>query len=232
MDAIDLLGSILGRKMKSSGRGGKILKDLLGGGRSKQPEPQYQEQGQSRDDFSRGSGYPQGSRRDRGHHGANSLEDMLGVAVEHNRKSRDKYQPRAESQSRPQQRQPRFAPEQEELNEQSKILIKAMLNATKSDGKLDQDEQKNIYQQLDHVSQEEIEFLRAEFEKNVSVRDFTWDVPIGMEEQVYAISLCAIDLDENREAKYLAELAHGLRLEPQQCNQIHRRYGAPEIFKS
>jgi uncharacterized membrane protein YebE (DUF533 family) len=118
------------------------------------------------------------------------------------------------------------------MNEQAKVLVRAMVGAAKSDGQITQDEQDSILKQLDHVSQEEIEFLRAEFSRPVDVRDFTWSVPNGMEEQVYTISLLAIDLNEQKEAEYLADLAHGLRLDTGRCNEIHRKYGAPVIFKS
>lgn len=222
MDAIDILGSILGRRSSSKSSGGGILRDILGGGRQSQTQPQSQSH--------HGGGRPQGSVRGRASD-SRSLEDLLGVAVEHNRRSREQYQP-APSQSRPDRRPPLYAPEQEELNEQAKILICAMVNATKADGKLDNDEQEAIYKHLDHVSQEELDFVRSQFKQDVDVRDFTWNVPIGMEEQVYAISLCSIDLDQNVEAKYLSELAHGLRLDPRTCNEIHRKYGAPEIFRS
>ena len=32
-------------------------------------------------------------------------------------------------------------------------------------------------------------------------------------------------------SRYLKELAHGLRLLPQECNQIHAKYNAPQIFR-
>ena len=118
------------------------------------------------------------------------------------------------------------------MNEQAKVLIRAMVNAAKSDGQITQDEQNSILKELDHVSQEEIDFLRSEFSKPVDVRDFTWSVPQGMEEQVYTISLIAIDLDEQKEAEYLADLAHGLRIDTGRCNEIHRKHGVPVIFQS
>jgi uncharacterized membrane protein YebE (DUF533 family) len=46
------------------------------------------------------------------------------------------------------------------------------------------------------------------------------------------MSLLGMKLDSRAEADYLAELAQGLRLAPQVCNQIHCRYGAPEIFEN
>lgn len=124
------------------------------------------------------------------------------------------------------------AQQYEVMNEQSKILLRAMVAAAKSDGQITQEEQDNVVKQLEHGSQEEINFLKQEFARPIDVREFTWSVPLGMEEQVYTMSLIAIDLDEQKEANYLADLAHGLRLAPERCNEIHQRYGAPIIFQT
>jgi uncharacterized membrane protein YebE (DUF533 family) len=51
-----------------------------------------------------------------------------------------------------------------------------------------------------------------------------------MEQQIYAISLTAIDLDTNKEARYLAELASELGIDPKLANAIHEHLGAPKIF--
>ena len=118
------------------------------------------------------------------------------------------------------------------MNEQAEVLIRAMVSAAKADGQITDEEQNNIVKQLGQVSQAEVDFLRAEFAKPVDVRELSWSIPRGMEEQVYSISLMAIDLDEQKEAEYLADLAHGLRLDTARCNQIHQSYGAPVIFRS
>ncbi len=117
------------------------------------------------------------------------------------------------------------------MNAQAKILVRAMVFAAKSDGQITREEQDAILKQLDHVSQEEIDFLKQTFHDTTGVRDFTWSVPLGLEEQVYTVSLMSIELDEQKEANYLAELAHGLRLDPKRCNAIHQRFGAPIIFQ-
>ena len=116
------------------------------------------------------------------------------------------------------------------MRERELSTVRAMVNASKSDGQVTEAEQQEILKRLDHVTQEEIDFLRAEFSRKTDVREFAWSVPLGMEEQVYTLSVVAIDLDENKEANYLGDLAHGLRLAPSRCNEIHRKYGAPEIF--
>ena len=51
-----------------------------------------------------------------------------------------------------------------------------------------------------------------------------------MERKAYAISLGAIDLDSNPETDYLGDLAHGLRLQPDVCNQIHQRLRVPTLY--
>lgn len=116
-------------------------------------------------------------------------------------------------------------------NAQALILVRAMVHATKADGKLTPQEQQQIFQQIGDSSPQAIELLRSEFAKPVNVRDFAWSVPIGMEQKVYTISLIAIDLDTTAEANYLRELAHGLRLSPDLCNQIHLAHGVQAIFE-
>lgn len=211
MDAMDILGALLGKKSGSGSAGGNILKDMLGGGRApstqtrRAPQPQARNRPKTIGEAARG------------------LEDLLNVSNDHHSQRRQMPEPQRQA---PQQR----TPEQESLNEQSMVLVRAMINAAKSDGQVDQAEQQEILKRMDHVTQAEIDFLRSEFAKKVDVRDFAWSVPMGMEEQVYAISLISIDLDEQKEAEYLGDLAHGLRIPPATCNEIHRKYGAPEIF--
>lgn len=117
------------------------------------------------------------------------------------------------------------------MNAQAEVLIRAMVMAAKADGQITRDEQEAIVKQLGDLDQEEINFLQTEFAREVDVRDFAWSVPLGLEQQVYGVSLMAMDLDEQKEATYLGELAHGLRLAPELCNSIHEQFNAPKIFK-
>ena len=116
-------------------------------------------------------------------------------------------------------------------NDQAILMIRAMVNAAKSDGRVDEKEQENIISKLGaDVSQDEIEFLKKEFAAPVDVASFAQSVPQGLEQQIYAMSLTSIDLDTNNEAQYLGQLAQGLKLDPSICNQIHDQVGAPKIF--
>jgi len=110
------------------------------------------------------------------------------------------------------------------------LIIRAMINAAKSDGSIDQSEQDKVIAKLGDVTQEEIDFVKREFAAPLDVQSFARSIPQGMGEQIYAVSLMAIDLDKNSEAQYLADLAKGLGISPQLANQMHDKFGVPKIF--
>jgi uncharacterized membrane protein YebE (DUF533 family) len=140
-------------------------------------------------------------------------------------------QPQARQQPLPQKqpRQPTTPPpgpqdDAEELqNRQAMALVQAMVNAAKCDGQISQAEQENILSRLNNPSPEALQFLREEFARPLDVREFAWSVPVGMEQQVYSMSLIAVDVDSAAEEGYLRDLAHGLRLTPEVCEQIKER---------
>jgi uncharacterized membrane protein YebE (DUF533 family) len=121
---------------------------------------------------------------------------------------------------------PAPAPPREEA---AAVLIRAMINATRADGRMDREEEQKLLRQLGQPSPEAIAFIRAEFQKPLDVREFAWSVPLGMEEKVYAISLSVLDIDQSEESDYLKQLSHGLRLAPETCAQIHQQFGAPAV---
>ncbi len=114
-------------------------------------------------------------------------------------------------------------------SDQALTLVRAMLNAAKADGRISPDEQRNILSQFGNDQAEVVQFLRDELAKPLDVREFAWSVPIGMEHQVYGMSLLAIEVDSNAETKYLSELAHALRLPAEVREQLHQRYGAASL---
>ncbi len=209
MDAIDILGSLLGHKSSKSGRGSDVLKDIFGGGsgsRTSSSDPPK----------------PAEVARD-----AKELEDLLNVANDRQTHRSPPSRSDAELQRQP---TPQDRQDPSGQNERALILVQAMINAAKSDGKIDSTEQEAILKRLSDRSPNTIEFLRAEFAKPLNVREFCASIPIGMEQQVYTMSLIAIDLDTGQEAKYLMDLANGLRLDPAVREQIHQRLGAPSVY--
>jgi uncharacterized membrane protein YebE (DUF533 family) len=106
-----------------------------------------------------------------------------------------------------------------------------MINAAKSDGHVDQAEQDKIVGKLGNVTQDEVDFVREEMASPLDVDAFARSIPRGQAEQVYAVSLLAIDLDSNPEAQYLHQLAQATGISPEVCNQIHQRAGAPPLYR-
>jgi len=113
--------------------------------------------------------------------------------------------------------------------EEATLLIRAMVNAAKADGRLDRDEEQKLLRHLGQPSREAIAFIQAEFQRPLDAREFAWSVPLGLEQKVYAISLSVIELDQREESAYLKDLSHGLRLGPDVVEQLHRQFDAPLI---
>ncbi|MBS0565118.1 MAG: DUF533 domain-containing protein [Proteobacteria bacterium] len=105
------------------------------------------------------------------------------------------------------------------------LLLAAMIQAAKADGRIDAAEQKKLTDSLGQASDEEIRFVQAELAKQIDIPGLCAQVPPGMGPQVYGMSLMAIDLDSPLEAQYLAGLAQGLGLDAQAVNAIHAQMG-------
>lgn len=236
MDPIEILGSILGQKANGSGTGAEILKEIFGTGR-REEAPRSEPATATRSTPASRSRDLADEDIDRQ---ARELEDLLNVAKERSATPRPTGQrtpaPEAKA-SKPAESSgtarsgpaPTLrvdAPQDdafERQNQQALTLVRAMVNAAKCDGQISQAEQQAILNRLDNPPPEAIQFLREEFSKPFDVREFAWSVPVGMEQQVYSMSLIAIDVDSDREEKYLRELARGLRLTPEACEQIKER---------
>ncbi|PWQ94864.1 DUF533 domain-containing protein [Leucothrix arctica] len=112
------------------------------------------------------------------------------------------------------------------------VLLRAMISAAKSDGQLDADEKAKITEHLseDGVTEEEAEFVRNELAAPLDLQGLIADVPSGLEQQVYLMSLMSITLDTKEEAVYLDALRQGLNISEQASNEIHTQLGAPTLY--
>jgi uncharacterized membrane protein YebE (DUF533 family) len=118
-----------------------------------------------------------------------------------------------------------------QAEQQAEMLVKAMINAAKADGQVDSEEQQKIVDRLGEVTRDELEFVQRELAEPLDTKSFIHSIPRGMEQQVYAVSLMAIDLDSNPEAQYLHQLAQGFGFSADACNQIHEQLGAPKLYR-
>jgi uncharacterized membrane protein YebE (DUF533 family) len=122
--------------------------------------------------------------------------------------------------------------EYQQATDQATLLIRAMINAAKADGEVDSEEQKRILDKLGEVTQDELAFVRDELARPLDLENFARSIPQGMEQQVYAISLMAIDLDSQAEAQYLHKLAQAGGISPQVSNRIHQQFGVQPIYQA
>lgn len=110
------------------------------------------------------------------------------------------------------------------------LMLRAMIQAAKSDGRIDAAEERKLLGNLGDISAEERRFVEAELRAPVDVAGLARQVPQGLGPQVYAMSVTAIDLDSRNEAQYLHQLAAAFGLEPAQVNQIHARLGVTPLY--
>lgn len=130
-----------------------------------------------------------------------------------------------------------FSPEaapSAELNDQALVVLRAMFNAAKSDGQIDQQEYAGIVDKLDDdgISEEEKQFVEQELASPFQNADeFAATVPAQLQQSAYVASLCAITLDSNEEAQYLNGLAQQFGMGAEECNAIHQKMGAPALYQ-
>lgn len=117
-----------------------------------------------------------------------------------------------------------------EHEDAARVLLRAMLQAAKSDGRIDANEKEALMSKLGDISQDEMAFINDELAAPVDIDGLARDVPDGMENQVYMMSLVAIDLDQKAEAEYLHNLAQALSIDPRESNAIHEQMGEPKLY--
>ncbi|MFO7646218.1 MAG: tellurite resistance TerB family protein [Desulfosarcina sp.] len=113
-------------------------------------------------------------------------------------------------------REPQNAEEKKQLEDEAKITLKAMINAAKADGQIDQTEIQRILGRLEEggADSEARDFVLAEMGKPLDLASLTaaarGNLQLGA--QLYAASLLAIEVDTAAERQYLQDLAEGLGL--------------------
>lgn len=110
------------------------------------------------------------------------------------------------------------------------VMLKAMIYAAKSDGTIDQAEQAKIAENVGDASPQEMAMVQQLLQEPIDLQSLIASVPAGQQQQVYLMSLLAIDLDSQAEAAYLDQLAQGLGLDQQQANAIHQQLGVPALY--
>ena len=126
-------------------------------------------------------------------------------------------------------REPKVAPSASE-EAVAGLMLRAMIQAAKCDGDLDDNERQRLMENLNESSPDEIEFVNRELSSPVNIDGLVSQVPAGLEQQVYAMSVMGIVLDNKSEAQYLDKLAGAMNIEPAAINQIHDQLGVQHIY--
>lgn len=231
----DLMGSILGGGQASGGAAqqggglGSLLEQLGGGGMGGRPTGA--QQGGSLGDL---LGSLTGGQR--GGAAAGGAGDALGGLLgglmgkmQQNTNSQQGSFGEVFSSSFDQNPTPQMQPTADQ-EAAAALMLSAMIQAAKSDGKFDQAEQEKLMAQLGEIDREERDFVQAEMRKPVDVDGLARAVPRGMEGQVYAMSILGIDLDNQNEAQYLHQLATKMGISQAEVNNIHDQMGVPPLY--
>jgi uncharacterized membrane protein YebE (DUF533 family) len=125
---------------------------------------------------------------------------------------------------------PSVLPEPQEETLEAALLLRCMIMAAKADGDLDADEKAKLMEAVGEAEKSEIAFINSELSATVDVAGLVRQIPNGMEEKAYLVSLMAINLDQRAEAEYLHALATALELSEAEVNAIHDKAGAPKIY--
>ncbi|MGX9353850.1 tellurite resistance TerB family protein [Roseobacteraceae bacterium S113] len=120
------------------------------------------------------------------------------------------------------------APEAEEA---AGLMIRAMIQAAKSDGDIDAEEQSKIIELMgDDADAEDLAFVRAQLAAPVDIDALAADTPAMQKMQVYSMSLMSIKVDTPAEAQYLDQLAGALGLDQQTVNGLHMQMGVQPLY--
>ncbi len=110
-------------------------------------------------------------------------------------------------------------------DDEAQLLIRAMCNAAKADGHVDDDEVNAIVDRAGPLDEADEALLRAELESPMDLDGLIADVPDGMANDVYVASLMAVDVDTAEEVGYMNDLASRLNISDDVRGQIHEALG-------
>jgi uncharacterized membrane protein YebE (DUF533 family) len=127
--------------------------------------------------------------------------------------------------------EPKTAADRRELEQHAALILKAMINAAKADGRIDPGEVKRIVGKLqeDGIQENDQQYLIMEMQKPMETQQLIAAAQ-GRQDvaaQIYAASLLAIEVDTPAEKEYLNQLASGLGLTPEMTQQIRGFAGVP-----
>ena len=127
--------------------------------------------------------------------------------------------------------EPKTEADRQALEQHAELIVKAMINAAKADGRIDAGEVKRIVGKLqeDGVQESDQQYLIMEMQKPMETQQLIAAAQgrPDVAAQIYAASLLAIEVDAPAEKEYLDQLAAGMGLAPEVTQQIRGFAGMP-----
>ena len=113
----------------------------------------------------------------------------------------------------------------------ARYLLAAMLEAAKSDGEIDASEKKALMDAMEDASSKDQAFVQDILSSPIDIDAIVKNLPDDMYEQAYAMSLLAIDLNNQAEAQHLHAMASAMGISQSEVNAIHNQMGEPELYR-
>jgi uncharacterized membrane protein YebE (DUF533 family) len=130
--------------------------------------------------------------------------------------------------------QPENQQQEEELEQGAELVLKAMINAAKADGKIDAAEIQRILGKLGEAGadSEARDFVIHEMNKPMDLSGIVAAAKgrPQLAAQIYAASLLAIEVDTSAERQYMQQLAGGLGLPSQVTSHLEKTVGLSGDF--
>ena len=120
----------------------------------------------------------------------------------------------------------KVAPAAPEAEKNAGLMLRAMIQAAKCNGDIDEGERQKILETLgDDAEAEDMAFIQAQLAAPVDVEGLAADTPDAQKFQLYAMSMMSIRVDTPAEKAYMSALADALGIDAQTAQILNMQMG-------
>ncbi|TCP41749.1 DUF533 domain-containing protein [Rhodovulum marinum] len=116
------------------------------------------------------------------------------------------------------------------LEKNARLMIRAMIQAAKSDGEIDAGERARIMEVLGDLSEDERAFVEAEMARPVDIEALAAETGSYQRTAVYAASVLTVDIANAAEIAYLDRLAEAMHMGRAARTRIHHAMRLPQVL--
>lgn len=118
-----------------------------------------------------------------------------------------------------------------ELEESAGLMLRAMIQAAKCDGGIDDTEKAKLLEAVgEDADPADMAFVQSQLDAPVDAEALAQDTSEAQRLQVYSASLMAITVDTPAEAQYLDALAKAMTLDEAVVNGLHMQMGRQPLY--